>query len=213
MATTSTVPQAPVPVPDLPTLLDLKIRDILASTNCHQLGTIESFNPVTVTAKVSLNMKASVAGSVEEYPLLVDVPVFVLGGGDRVVTLPINPGDTCLVLFNDRDIDLWFSTGSAAVPNSPRIHDLSDGLALIGFRSSANPVSNYSSEDVEIRNAESKIAVGELLLLKNSVTDLLSVLQLGALAMASLNGVKVGGDASAQIATFNSELSVLLKSS
>ena len=213
MATTSTVPQATVPVPDLPTLLDLKIRDILASTNCHQLGTIEIFNPVTVTATVSLNMKASVAGSVEEYPLLVDVPVFVLGGGDRVVTLPINPGDTCLVLFNDRDIDLWFSTGSAAVPNSPRIHDLSDGLALIGFRSSANPVSNYSSEDVEIRNAESKIAVGELLLLKNSVTDLLSVLQLGALAMASLNGVKVGGDASAQIATFNSELSVLLKSS
>jgi len=209
----TTEPQAPVTPPDLLTLMDLKIRDVLSSTNCHQLGTIQSFNSARQTATVSLNVKTKVAGDIRSYPLLVDVPVFVLGGGDRVFTFPIRSGDTCLVCFNDRDIDNWFATGGVTVPSSQRLHDLSDGLALVGFRSLANPVTNYSLIDVEVRNGQSKIAVGELLLLKNSVTDLLTVMQLGVTALNSLNGVKSGGDASAAITAFQTQLTLLLKSS
>lgn len=205
-------PQAPVVEPDLLTLMELKIQDTLRSLNCHQVGTIQSFNAAKQTATVSLNIKLTVAGSVKEYPLLVDVPVFVLGGGDRVVTIPIRKGDTCLILFNDRDMDNWFATGAPAIPSSGRLHDLSDGLALVGFRSAANPVANYSSQDAEVRNGQSKIAVGDLLLLKNSVTDLLTVMNAVVTALNALNA-KTGPDASAAITLAQTQIQSLLKSS
>lgn len=206
-------PEAPLVTPDLTALLDLKLRAAFAMFNCHQLGTVQSFNAGKQTAEVSLNLQLTVSSIVRSYPLLVDVPVFVLGGGDRVVTVPIHSGDTCLVLFNDRDIDNWFSTGAIATPSSGRLHNLADGLALVGFRSSANPVTECSLQDVEVRNGQSRIAVGDLLLLKNSVTDLLTVLQAAAAAMTTLNSLKTGGDASSAITAFQTQLSQLLKSS
>ena len=61
-------------------------------------------------------------------PLLRDVPVFM------PVPFEVNPGDACLVIFADRDIDAWFETGEAEVPSSGRMHSLSDGFAFVGFR-------------------------------------------------------------------------------
>lgn len=206
-------PQAPVITPDLSAFLDLKIRDMLSSLNCHQVGTVQSFNALKQTATVSLNMKLSVAGEIKSYPLLVDVPVFVLGGGNRVVTIPIRNGDTCLVLFNDRDVDNWFSTGIPSVPSSGRLHDLSDGLALVGFRSLANPVVNYSTTDVEVINGQSKISVGNLLLFKNATTDLLTVLNSVITALTLLDSVKVGASAAAAITLAQTQIQSLLKSS
>ena len=62
------------------------------------------------------------------YPILTDVPVFM------PVSFEIHPGDACLVIFSDVDIDNWFETGEASAPNSPRRHSLSDGFAFVGFR-------------------------------------------------------------------------------
>lgn len=208
----STTPQAPVVTPDLAAYMDLKLRDMLQSLNCHQVGTIQSFNAAKQTATVSINLKLSLAGELKDFPLLVDVPVFVLGGGDRVFTFPVRKGDTCLVLFNDRDLDNWFATGASTTPNSQRLHDLSDGLALIGFRCLANPVSSYSTTDVEARNGESKISIGEKLLLKNAATDLLTAMNAVIAALNALNSVKTGGDASAAISLANTQLQSLLKS-
>lgn len=208
----STQPQAPLVVPDMATLLDMKVREAMSALNCHQVGTIQSFNASKQTATVSINMKLTVGGVVKDYPLLVDVPVFVLGGGDRVVTIPIQTGDTCLVLFNDRDIDNWFSSGIATTPNSTRLHDLSDGLALVGFRSAANPVSSYSTSDVEVRNGSSKIGVGSKILIKNSSYTLLEVMSAVVDALTTLNSVKTGGDASSSITLASTKINGLLKS-
>ena len=61
-------------------------------------------------------------------PLLRDVPVFMS------VFFTVNPGDACLVIFADCDIDRWFETGGSEVPGSSRMHSLSDGFAFVGFR-------------------------------------------------------------------------------
>ncbi len=197
--------------PDLPTLLDMKLRDMLSSLNCHKVGTIESFDSAKQTATVKINIKLQVGATVKDFPLLADVPVFVLGGGDRVFTFPVQKGDTCLVLFSDRDIDNWFATGGAELPSSPRLHDLSDGMALVGFRSLANPVDNYSSADCQVRNGSSLLSIGEKLLLKNSVTDLLAVMQAVVNALNALDG-KSGPSAAAQISTASALINQLLKS-
>lgn len=206
-------PQAPVPTPDLSAFIDLALRNALLNTNCHLLGTIQNFDAATQTATIGINQKLSLAGVLKDYPPLVKVPVFVLGGGDRVVTFPVRQGDTCLVLFNDRDFDNWFETGNITTPNSQRFHDLSDGLALVGFRCLANPVDNYSAADVEVRNGQSKIGVGELLLMANAATDLKAVMQAVLTALTTLDSVKTGGSAAAAIALATAQVNALLKSS
>jgi hypothetical protein len=54
------------------------------------------------------------------------------------IPFEINPGDACLVIFSDVDIDNWFETGEASAPNSPRRHSLSDGFAFVGFKVPGN---------------------------------------------------------------------------
>ena len=154
----------------LPPIVDPALRDVLqqhaqeiyATLNCHQLGTIVSFDAAKQTASISMNVRRLVYNqqvqadplsnqptpttpNVINYPVLVDCPVFVLTGGGSFLTMPIKKGDTCLVLFNDRDIDSWFASGAVVPPNSWRMHSLSDGMAIVGFRSLANVLSGYSS--------------------------------------------------------------------
>lgn len=199
--------------PDLSTFVDMALRNTLLNLNCHLIGTIESFDASKQTASVSINLKLDFAGQLKEYPLLTDVPVFVLGGGNRAFTFPVRKGDTCLVLFHDRAIDNWFSTGNSTTPSSLRLHDLSDGFALVGFRSLANPVSEYDQTDVEVRNGLSKLGVGEKILVANATTDLLTVLNSLITALTTLNSVKSGGSAAAAIALAQLQVTSLLKAS
>jgi Phage protein Gp138 N-terminal domain len=150
----------PIQEPDLRSLL-LQYRDeIFASLNCVQVGTIVSYDPANgPKASVRLNSKRvvynqqqSLDGKLQQtpqlidYPVLADVVVMVLGGGDAFVQLPIKAGDECVVLFNDRDLDVWFATGSTAAPNSSRMHSLSDAIAIVGVKSLATKRGNITAD-------------------------------------------------------------------
>jgi len=50
------------------------------------------------------------------------------------VSFEVHPGDACLVVFADIDIDAWFDTGIPQEPRSARKHALSDGFAFVGFK-------------------------------------------------------------------------------
>ena len=99
-------------------------RDFFSSLHCALPGNIVSFDPERQTAEIQPAVKL---GSLT-YPLLSDVPVFM------PVPFEVHPGDACLVVFADADIDHWLETGEAAVPGSARRHSLSDGFAFVGFR-------------------------------------------------------------------------------
>lgn len=99
-------------------------QDFFSSLHCALPGNIISFDAETQTAEIQPAVKV---GSMT-YPLLADVPVFM------PVPFEVHPGDACLVVFSDVDIDAWLQTGEAAVPGSARRHSLSDGFAFVGFR-------------------------------------------------------------------------------
>lgn len=46
-----------------------------------------------------------------DIPELPDVPFFVYAGGGYCITLPVSPGDDCLVVFADSCIDAWWQNG------------------------------------------------------------------------------------------------------
>jgi hypothetical protein len=212
--------------PSLKDLLDLLKKDIMLSLNSHHVGTIESFNPVkqTATATVNypktyfqLNSSTGLYNPVlVDYPLLVDCPVICLGGGKTALTFPIQQGDECLVLFNDRAIDSWFSGGAGAALSSPRLHSFSDGIILVGLRSLGNVLQSYDTVRAVLMNGTTLVGVGPTLIkIANNSTTLNTLLQnlvtniknlVSATAAITVTGVMSGGGVSgppANIAAIN----------
>lgn len=99
-------------------------QEIFASLHCALPGTVVSFDTESRTAEIQPAVKL---GSMA-FPVLSDVPVFM------PVPFDVSPGDACLVVFSDIDIDAWFDTGEAQEPRSGRKHSLSDGFAFVGFK-------------------------------------------------------------------------------
>lgn len=170
-----------IPVtPDLNTWIRLMFKSLSANINCHTLGTIHTFDPVTQTATIAINYVRAFPGAnpnlpnpapdgqtstvYTEYPILIQCPVVIMQGGGAHLTFPIKgdvyntdgslktPGDSCIVIFNDREITTWLTTGQKTFPQNARVHDLSDGIALIGIRSiqTGNPIANYNTEVVSL---------------------------------------------------------------
>ena len=144
-------------VPSLASLLELHKKNTMAQINCHQVGEIVSFNPSTQTAEVQVKMTLVRNGEIMSYPLLIDCPCVVLGGGKGRVTFPISAGDSCLVLFNDRDIDNWYSGGQSMPPRTDRNHAFSDAIALVGIRNKQNQIEDYLQHGVELKYGKSTI--------------------------------------------------------
>ena len=108
-------------------------RDFFSSLHCALPGKVLSFDPETRTAEIQPAVKQ---GSLT-YPLLSGVPVFM------PVPFDVKPGDACLVVFADIDIDAWMASGEAELPLSTRRHSLSDGFAFVGFRTAGSVSPDY----------------------------------------------------------------------
>lgn len=143
--------------PTLASVLQLHKEDVMYSINCHQIGEIVSFNPSTQTAEVQIKMLRMMNGELKQYPVLIDCPCVVLSGGSGRLTMPINAGDSCLVLFNDRDIDNWYSGGQSVAPRTERKHNFADAIALVGIRNRQNQITDYLNNGVELKYGNATI--------------------------------------------------------
>lgn len=149
---------SPTP-PDLRALLDSFKSEVMQNTNCHKVGIIRAFDPTAQTASVQIATLAQTNQGQIPYPLLTDCPVYFPAGGSAYMTFPVAVGDPCLVLFNDQDIDNWFTTGNVVVPNTERTHSLSDGMVLVGWRTRANPSPSADVTAVTLWNGASFVSV------------------------------------------------------
>lgn len=155
--------------PELADVLDLFKRDIFLSLNCHQIGVVQAFDPALQRATVSIPYKKTFYEKsptdgtynpvLVDYPLLLECPVVVMGGGGGLLTFPVTNGDECLVLFNDRDLDNWAQGQTGTGVASARSHNFADGLVLVGVRSVPNAVTGYNPNSTELRNKAGTVKV------------------------------------------------------
>ncbi len=144
-----------------------RMRDVSSKINCHLPGTIVSFDTVTQMAQVSVCFQRTIkaaqnldttgesADVIIDYPVLIRVPIIVLQGGGGYITFPITAGDGCLLLFCDRDIDVWIETGLINPPGSDRLHDLNDAVALVGLNNQQDLFFTYDGTNVAIHSETS----------------------------------------------------------
>ena len=109
--------------------LDSLKREIFASLHCFMPGNILAYDPEMGLASVqpALRRKDS-SGRILTAPLLREVPVFL-----PAADFEVSAGAPCLLLFADFCLDGWLASGQPGIPASPRAHDWSDAVALVGF--------------------------------------------------------------------------------
>lgn len=120
-------------------------------------GLIESFDAVAMTCTVQPAIQSRVRDksgtqTLVDMPLLLDCPVQFPAGGGCTLTFPVKPGDECLVVFSSRCIDAWWQSGGVQAPAEYRMHDRSDGFALLGFRSQPRVIGAVSTSAAQLRS-------------------------------------------------------------
>jgi phage baseplate assembly protein gpV len=85
-------------------------------------------------------------------PLLVDVPIVWPRAGGFALTFPIAVNDEVLVVFASRCIDSWWQSGGIGAQAEVRMHDLSDGFAVLAPTSQPRKLSGVSSTNVQLRD-------------------------------------------------------------
>ena len=73
---------------------------------------------------------ASSNGETINLPQISNVPVCTAGGGGFAASFPLVQGDTGWLLFCDRDISLFKSSGVISPANTDRLHNLADAVFL-----------------------------------------------------------------------------------
>ena len=122
--------------PDILTTFDDFKSEVFRDLNCIKIGEIQEYDKATASAQVKIKIKEWIDKDEDKsvsYPIIKDVPVMVLQGGGAWIEFPIAKGDPCLLLFNDRDIDNWWTSGNETTPDSLRKHALSDCLVIVGI--------------------------------------------------------------------------------
>lgn len=153
---------------DIINVLDTLINDNINSIWTTIVAEIVEYNTQERTVKVQPLIKeidVTFENKVEtiKLPVLEDVPVVYLTGGEFEITTPIKAGDECLVLFSRQCIDNWWVGGGVQPPFEYRFFDISDGFALVGVFSkkiiSDKKFIEPSTENMEIRKKDDNIKI------------------------------------------------------
>ena len=139
-----------------PTLAQVIIDSIdskIAAIHTCMPGIIQSYDPAKQLADVTPAIKRKyVSGDVKELPVLSQIPVMFARTATGFLHFEPKKGDSCLLLFCERSIDIWRSKGGIVDPADARKHNLSDAVALLGLRADGDAI--VPDGTVELREGE-----------------------------------------------------------
>lgn len=165
------------------------MKDVATSIPGHIL----SFDPVTQLAQIQVGIARKDVNGKEFTPSpIIEVPVYFYGGDAFTVECEINPNDGGIVLFSQRCIDGWVTTGGVANNPIMRFHDRDDAMFLPGLRSQPKVISDFANDGIRLRNKEGN----QYVWLKND----------GSIQVATVGGnftISAGGAFEGNFSSFN----------
>lgn len=123
--------------PDLVQLLKSALNKNAYDLNVCRIGIVEEFYPEKLTVKVKIAGKKTIGTNKDGSQKTEDfAPIYAkVCYCAPFITFPIVQGMECILLFNDREIETWFINGGANPEKYPRMHELTDAVAIFGIRS------------------------------------------------------------------------------
>lgn len=113
-------------------VMNMAIANALANVHTATIAKVTAITGATISCKPVINRV--VKGESIELPEFIDVPVVTLHGGSSYIALPVAPGDYALLIFTERCFDRWWIGQDFKSPLQMRMHDYSDGFALVGVK-------------------------------------------------------------------------------
>ena len=132
-------------------VLDRFKQSLLTQLNCVKVGKIKSFDSSTQTADIEI----------DGYPQISGVPVSFICGANFSIQVPVQSGDSCIVLFCDGDLDNWVN-GDGYIPAfSQDKHGLNGAIALLGITNLLTKVENYITSGIRIKYKGSELELND----------------------------------------------------
>ena len=116
-------------------LLNSVIGEALSSVHTTTLAKVTAVNVTTISVLPVINREVN--GVSIQLPEFIEVPPIFMQGGNSYTAYPIAVDDYCLLIITERCFDRWYEGQDFVNPAEFRMHDYSDGIALVGI----NPVS------------------------------------------------------------------------
>jgi hypothetical protein len=117
----------------------LQLTDIIADAIGEALSNLHTATIAKVTAvqektiSVQPVINRVVDGNSITLPQFTKVPPLFMQGGGSYTAHPIAVGDYCLLILTERCFDRWYSGADFQDPAEFRMHDYSDGIAVVGL--------------------------------------------------------------------------------
>lgn len=123
--------------PDLGQIIKTSGLSVASELNCMRIGIIQSFNAENLTVQVQIAGKRTIGLNpdgtqrVRDYATIYAKVCYC----NPFITHEITPGEECILLFSDREIESWYINGDNNPEAYTRMHDLTDAIAIVGIRS------------------------------------------------------------------------------
>lgn len=123
-------------------------------------GRIVSYDSSKQTATVQPEFKRKfINGELVDIPPITGVPVVMPRAGKSFISLPLNAGDSVLIVFSERSLEKWKKNGGTVDPSGEnRKHDYSDAYAIPGGYPTSK-AAKMDSKNLLIVNDKAKITL------------------------------------------------------
>jgi len=188
--------------PSLPETVRYLIDAKLVDLHTCMPAKVVFYNPATQTADVLPSIMTRYEGEpvARPLPIIPNVPVVHAKTLLAHIHMPLSPGDDVVLVFSERSLDRWKSTGNIADPNDRRRHNLTDAFALVGGSGIPGSFSVTDPTAVEIVNGAASASVGlakiesKIGTTKTTLTATAASMECGAakVSMDPTGGIKLG---------------------
>ena len=142
--------------PELIEILEIALENRLLDVHTSLPGAIQTYDPVSQTATIELQIQRPLEGDVEgefeleDLPVLQNVRVVFPRTKKFMLTFPIEPGDTGDVFFAETPIGQWRAVDGVAVPESVGRFDLSGAKFYPGLSKDSENISDVIATEMVI---------------------------------------------------------------
>ena len=163
----------------------LRLTDIIADAIGEALSNLHTATIAKVTAvqektiSVQPVINRVVDGKSITLPQFTKVPPLFMQGGGSYTAHPIAVGDYCLLILTERCFDRWYSGSDFQDPAEFRMHDYSDGIAIVGINPQAGALTIPSviqqtgdtNQDGDYTRQGSLVQIGDMTITGNLHVD------------------------------------------
>jgi len=163
----------------------LQLTDIMADAIGEALSNLHTATIAKVTAvqektiSVQPVINRVIDGKSITLPQFTKVPPLFMQGGGSYTAHPIAVGDYCLLVLTERCFDRWYSGSDFQDPAEFRMHDYSDGIAIVGINPQAGALTIPSviqhtgdtNQDGDYTRQGSLVQIGDMTITGNLHVD------------------------------------------